>query len=71
MNKTKLAAALRDLSSRILDENEDPGVAIKDAAEVARVMARIALGDTIERAFGAPGDWGYSTPIGKALAEKA
>ena len=70
MNKTKLAAVLREISSRIADEPADHSEDVKDAAEVCRVMARVLLGDNIERAFGAIGDWGYETAIGKALAER-
>jgi hypothetical protein len=34
------------------------------------VLARIVEGKPVERAFGAPGDWGYEHPIGRALAQK-
>lgn len=40
----------------------------RDAAELGRVLARVIEGKPIDRAMGAPGDWGYSHPIGKALA---
>lgn len=36
-------------------------------AELLRVLARLLEGKTADRAFGAPGDWGYGTPIGSAL----
>lgn len=42
--------------------------AIKDAAELTCVLARILDGKSVYHAFGAPGDWGYETPIGNALA---
>jgi hypothetical protein len=42
--------------------------AIKDAAELACVLARILDGKSVYEAFGAPGDWGYEMPIGNALA---
>ena len=38
-----------------------------DAAELLRVLARLVEGKTIDQAMGAPGDWGYGTPIGDAL----
>jgi hypothetical protein len=40
----------------------------RDAAELGRVLANIIEGKPLDRAFGAPGDWGYDHPIGKALA---
>jgi hypothetical protein len=42
--------------------------AIKDVAELARVLARILDGKSVYHAFGAPGDWGYERPLGNALA---
>lgn len=39
--------------------------------ELAHVVRRIADGKTLDRAMGAPGDWGYQTEIGKALAADA
>jgi hypothetical protein len=40
----------------------------RDAAELGRVLANVVEGKPLDRSFGAPGDWGYSHPIGKALA---
>jgi hypothetical protein len=40
-----------------------------DAKDLARALARLLLGQSLSAAFGAPGDWGYSTEIGKALAQ--
>lgn len=39
----------------------------RDDAELIRVLARILEGKTVYEAFGAPGDWGYESDIGKAL----
>jgi hypothetical protein len=39
----------------------------KDVAELALVLARVLEGEPILRAFGAPGDWGYGTPMGEAI----
>lgn len=39
----------------------------KDVAELALVLARLLEGKPMLRAFGAPGDWGYGTPIGEAV----
>jgi hypothetical protein len=52
--------------------NEDPNkpgyTEAMDDAELLQVLARILEGRTIKEAFGAPGDWGYGTPIGDAVA---
>lgn len=70
MNKEKLAKAIRELASTtksvVVMEPKDA----MDAAELLNVLARILEGKPIDRAFGAPGDWGYGTPIGDALARK-
>lgn len=58
------AAALRLLANNL---SEKPGFDL-DVAELIRVLARICAGKTIDAAMGAPGDWGYGTPIGDALA---
>lgn len=39
-----------------------------DSAELIRVLARLVEGKELHKSFGAPGDWGYSNPIGKAIA---
>lgn len=38
-----------------------------DAKDLARALARLISGESVRAAFGAPGDWGYSTAIGQAL----
>lgn len=40
---------------------------LRDSSELLRVLARMVTGRTLYQAFGAPGDWGYETPIGSAL----
>lgn len=40
-----------------------------DAEELTRALAKLLEGQTLQQAFGAPGDWGYSTAIGKALVK--
>lgn len=40
---------------------------VSDAADLILVLCRAANGLPLQRAFGAPGDWGYDTPIGAAL----
>lgn len=66
MNTARLARHLRGMG------NDVTAVGIgdlrqEDVGELLLVLARIVEGRTVEQAFGAPGDWGYSTPIGKAL----
>lgn len=50
-----------------IDESCQLSQKMNDAPELIRVLARIVEGKTIAEAFGAPGDWGYGTPIGNAL----
>lgn len=40
---------------------------LKEASELMLVLARLLAGKSVHEAFGAPGDWGYGTPIGDAL----
>ena len=71
MDKEALAKILRDRADTIIDSPpyDGPGVRSRlDDAELFRVLSRVVAGRTLEQAFGAPGDWGYGTPIGKALA---
>ena len=57
----KLGKVLRDHADTIPDQ---------ETKELVRVLARIAEGQGLRQAFGAPGDWGYGTPIGNALAAR-
>ena len=44
---------------------------LREAVELVRCLRRLLAGRTTEeihRAFGAPGDFGYETPIGEALS---
>lgn len=63
---------IRDLAT---DETEDEvhslARSVRDTIEFAGCLRRLLPGRSIEEihhAFGAPGDWGYGTPIGDALA---
>lgn len=51
------------------DANEGYTQDLRNAAELIRVLARLLAGKSVHEAFGAPGDWGYDTPIGDALLE--
>ncbi|AHF94589.1 hypothetical protein OPIT5_29410 [Opitutaceae bacterium TAV5] len=76
-NNLKLAQIIRQEAERLQSVYEiatgDPdGKAIADGLghdtpELLRVLARLVEGQTVYRAFGAPGNWGYGTPIGDAL----
>jgi len=61
----QLARVLRARAQKLTDGGaaED-----RDNAELVLVLARLLEGKSIYKAFGAPGDWGYHTDIGKALA---
>lgn len=63
----KKAAELRNVDVTTAQEDQT----LRDAAELICVLARVAEGKPMAKAFGAPGDWGYETPIGEALAEPA
>ena len=70
MNAAALSIAIRDRASRIgaCDGQSLSYGELADAAELLRVLARVVEGRDAARAFGSPGDWGYNTPIGAALA---
>lgn len=51
------------------DANEGYTQELKDAAELIRVLARLLGGKSVHEAFGAPGDWGYEHPVGRAILE--
>lgn len=75
---TALTAALRAKEQRCLeavdrlrDEDHPDAEAWREAVELIGCLRRLVQGSTvreIHRAFGAPGDFGYETPIGQALA---
>lgn len=66
MNAARLAAALRARATALRERDEtDAG---RDDAELIRVLARVLEGKPVASAFGAPGDWGYGTAVGDALA---
>ncbi len=41
---------------------------VRDVVDLTRAAERFVEGRPLSVAFGAPGDWGYDHPIGKALA---
>jgi hypothetical protein len=67
MNAVQLSRAIREKAEAI-NEREEKREDDRDTAELLNVLARLIEGKPLGKAFGAPGDWGYSNPIGKALA---
>jgi hypothetical protein len=71
----KLIKALRALAAemyRLREEAEGDGPTHKQldhAGLCVETLAHIVNGKSIEKAFGAPGDWGYGTPIGDGLID--
>jgi len=63
----KVAQATHDIAYE--DANEPYTRDLKEASELVRVLGRLLAGKSVHEAFGAPGDWGYGTPIGDALLE--
>ena len=67
MNATMLANTLRERADQV--QAQEPRRELDfDNAELLRVLARVVEGKPLHKAFGVPGDWGYNTAIGKALA---
>lgn len=62
-----LAPIIRRRANVVLDR-DDATPEERDDAELLCILARLFEGKPPEKAFGAPGDWGYDTPIGQMLA---
>lgn len=81
MNIKSLSMALRNKATELSSVAAEPGEVdattakqdqtLRDAAELIRVLARLVEGRPIAKAFGAPGDWGYETPVGAAADHRA
>lgn len=72
MDEMELSRAIRAYASTYgpFDQEGNPtSSATRDTGQLLLVLARIVEGKTLNKAFGAPGDWGYENPIGKALAK--
>lgn len=63
----ELRNVLCNRAKAMTDADENCGPEVRDNAELLRVLARMVEGKSVYEAFGAPGDWGYETPIGEAL----
>ena len=68
MSHTKLAEAIRVHADKVDRGGPRSRDDDRTTAELIRCLARMIEGKTLYQAFGAPGDWGYETPIGMALA---
>lgn len=69
MNRQKLGQVLYTLSKRIRKDREGD-VDLEDAAHAIQALVHLLEGKPLHKAFGAPGDWGYDTEIGKALVAR-
>lgn len=67
MNKPLMGKTLRTYAS-VVSEDGLEADDTRDVCELLRVLARVCEGKSVEEAFGCPGDWGYGTPIGDAIA---
>jgi hypothetical protein len=63
----ELSAAINVRATEIFEGNGADAGELADAKDMARALARLLSGEGMRSAFGSPGDWGYSTRIGKAL----
>ena len=70
MDHTALSRVLRERAMKMLAIDGEPLTLgeLMDNSELLLVLARLVEGKSLLQAFGAPGDWGYNTPIGSALA---
>lgn len=63
----KIANVRNELRDSDADRDDRLYRELNQSAELVRVLARIIEGKSVREAFGAPGDFGYETPIGSAL----
>lgn len=63
----KIADVRNELRESDAERDERLARQLNEAAELVRVLARLVEGMSVHAAFGAPGDFGYDTPIGSAL----
>lgn len=63
----ELRDELYNRAKEMTDTDENCNSEIRDNAELLKVLARMIEGKSVYEAFGAPGAWGYGTPIGEAL----
>ncbi|GBL46257.1 hypothetical protein SFMTTN_2070 [Sulfuriferula multivorans] len=73
MNTNQLAAALRNKAEEVREVGDETqhDQLMRDSSYLLRVLANVVDGMPLAKAFGSPGDWGYDTQIGQALAMPA
>lgn len=64
---TQLAKVVRAAAAKAAPDDAPDRAESIDAAELLRCFARLLEGKDLDKAMGAPGDWGYGTPIGDAV----
>ena len=64
MDSKTLAEEIRELSRR----ESYTDCEMSDVCELLKTLSRIVAGKPVAESFGAPGDWGYNTALGRALA---
>lgn len=75
MSTAMLQKAIRDVSERVNEaiyrcEDADMSVrGMREARDLLRVLAHIAGGMDMRKAFGAPGDWGYGNELGQGVLQ--
>jgi len=70
MKYIELPKVIRKIAEKMQEQQRqlDPeSCGMSDEAELMNCLARILEGKHPLKALGAPGDWGYGTPIGDAL----
>lgn len=60
-------AAIFDDAARDFENNPYIAEQLRLAANLATTLAHLIGGNGFRASFGPPGEWGYSTPIGKAV----
>lgn len=71
MNTERLSKAIRDIATEVQELNDlddQDNQTLRDASDLLLVLANIVGQMPMQRAFGRPGDWGYRTALGQALA---
>lgn len=69
---TDLEAALWGAEEAVRQSSDDPPREVLDASHLVGCLRRLVHTCTaveLHAAFGAPGDWGYDTALGRALSD--
>lgn len=65
----QLIDALEPIRQRLreLSDMNPEDLQLRDAPDMILILQKVLEGKNVLRAFGAPGDWGYGTPMGKGV----